>query len=567
MLRELNVQNLAIIEDLRVELEQGYCAWTGETGAGKTLLLQALGLLLGERGASELIRAGADELRVTGRFELASPRLRAAIGDVLAMTLDDSGELLVVRRLTRQGRSYVYANDQPVTLATLRTLAGILVDIHGQRDSQALLDPVYQLRMLDAFGQLEPQRLAFETKAAELKSIRQTLDALDAQKQQRQRELSLIRFERDELDKAELVPGELGDLLKEREKLLHASTLYDFAFAACNQLYDEDGSLSESISKIEREAEHNARFDPDLEPIAKRLQALASEAQDLAHSLRAWTQRSEADPARQEFVETRVQKIRRLETKYGKSVDELIDYRRSLDAQEAALVGQDENRDTLEESLTAGLADLAKIGGKLGKERQKIGKTLVARVQKELIDLAMPEAKLEASWELHPLGDDPRVSDLPSHGLESFELLLAANPGEPALPLRKVASGGEMSRTMLALKSVLAGHVEVGTTMVFDEIDANVGGRLGDVLGAKLAVLGREHQVICVTHLPQVASFAKHHWTIRKEKQGKRTITTITYLDEKARIEELASMLRGEAREATTLKEAAAMLAAAKKKW
>src|SRR5205085_831883 len=193
--------------------------------------------------------------------------------------------------------------------------------------------------------------------------------------------------------------------------------------------------------KIEREAEHNARFDADLEPVVKRLQALAAESQDLTHTLRAWTQRSEADPGRQEEVETRVQRIRRLEAKYGKSIEDLIAYRQTL------------------------------------------------------------------------------------------EILLAANPGEPALPLRKVASGGEMSRTMLALKSVLAGHVEVGTTMVFDEIDANVGGRLGDVLGIKLAALGREHQVICVTHLPQVAVFAKHHWTIRKGKQGKRTTTTITYLE------------------------------------
>lgn len=566
MLRELIVQNLAIIEDLRVELEPGYCAWTGETGAGKTLLLQALGLLLGERGASDLIRAGAEELRVTGRFELAGPPLRPAIESVLQMSLDD-GELLVVRRLTRQGRSYVYANDQPVTLATLKTLAGILVDIHGQRDSQALLDPVYQLRMLDAFGQLDAQRTAFEAKVAELKSLRQTLDELDAQKQQRQRELSLIRFERDELEKAELVPGELTELLKEREKLLHARTLYDFAFAACNQLYDEDGSLFEAISKIERDAEHNCRHDPDLEPVAKRLQNLAAEAQDLAHSLRAWTQQSEADPARQDEVETRIQKLRRLEAKYGKSIDELVEYRMTLDAQEASLLGQDENRESLEANLISGFGELSKIGVKLGKERQKIAKTLVTRVQKELNDLAMPEAKLEAIFQSHPLGSDPRTSELPPYGLESFEIMLTANPGEPAASLRKVASGGEMSRTMLALKSVLAGHVEVGTTMVFDEIDANVGGRLGDVLGVKLAALGREHQVICVTHLPQVASFAKHHWTIRKEKQGKRTVTTITHLDEKARIEELASMLRGESREATTLKEAAAMLNAAKKKW
>ena len=556
-----------MIEDLRVELEPGFCAWTGETGAGKTLLLQALGLLLGERGSAELIRAGADELRVTGRFELPNKLVRDAIGELLQVPLDEAGELILVRRLTRQGRSSAYANDQPVTLATVKSLAGIVVDIHGQRDSQALLDPAEQLRMLDSFGGLDEQRTAYIACAAEVKSTRQQIEAIDLQRQQRQRELSLLRFERDELDKAVLVPGELGDLLREREKLLHARTLYDFASAACVRLYDEDGSIAEIVGKLEREAEHNSRFDPDLEPVAKRLQSLADETQDLARTLRAWTQHSEADPARQEEVETRVALLRRLEAKYGKPIDELVEYRKSLDANEAELIGQEEGRTALEETLGEAFVRLKKLGVKLGKDRHKVAKAFVGRAQKELSDLSMPDAKLEAEFEPRPVGDDPMTSDAPAHGFEALEILLAANPGEPAQPLRKVASGGELSRTMLALKTVLAGHVQVGTTMVFDEIDANVGGRLGDVLGVKLAALGKGHQVICVTHLPQVACYARHHWTINKVKTGNRTTTTITYLKDRERLEELASMLRGDAREETTLKEVAAMLNAAKKKW
>ena len=321
------------------------------------------------------------------------------------------------------------------------------------------------------------------------------------------------------------------------------------------------------LGKLEREAEASARFDPDLAPLAKRLQQAGDEIQDIARSLRGWTQTSEADPDRQDEVETRVQLLRRLEAKYGKTVDELVTYRQSLDAAESKLVGEEEGRDALEASIRTAFAEVAKLGAKLGKERAKVAESFVGRVQKELAELSMPEAKLDAELTPRPLGDDPLTGDVPANGLESLEILLAANPGEPSAPLRKVASGGELSRTMLALKSVLAGHVEVGTTMIFDEIDANVGGRLGDVLGGKLAALGREHQVISVTHLPQVASYARHHWTIRKETSGKRTTTTITRLDGEARLEELASMLRGESRAESTRKEVAAMLAAAKKKW
>ena len=566
MLRELSVQNLALIEDVRVELEPGFCAWTGETGAGKTLLLEALGLLLGERGSADLIRSGADELRVTGRFELPEKRVADPIAELLAMPLEND-ELIRVRRLTRQGRSTAYANDQPMTLAAVKQLAGVLVDIHGQRASQLLLDPAEQLRMLDAFGKLDKPREAYQEAATNLRDLRKRLVDLDAERDRRRRELSLIRFERDELDRAALVPGELADLLKERDKLTHARTLFDFASAACNRLYDEDDSISDMLGKLERETEASARFDPDLTPLAKRLQQAGDEIQDIARNLRGWTQSSEADPERQDEVETRVQLLRRLEAKYGKPIDELIDYRKSLDAAESKLVGEEEGRDALEASIRTAFADVAKLGAKLGKERAKVAKAFVARVQKELAELSMPEAKLDAELKPRSLGDDPLTGDVPASGLESLEILLAANPGEPSAPLRKVASGGELSRTMLALKSVLTGHVQVGTTMIFDEIDANVGGRLGDVLGGKLAALGREHQVISVTHLPQVASYAKHHWTIRKETVGKRTTTTITRLDGESRLEELASMLRGASRAESTRKEVAAMLAAAKKKW
>ncbi len=565
MLRELFVQNLALIEDVRVELRPGFCAWTGQTGAGKTLLLEALGLLLGERGSAELLRAGAEELRITGRFELTRPELREAVERVLDTPLPDD-ELILTRRLTRAGRSYAYVNDQPVAVGTLRQLGAALVDIHDQRESQSLLQPAYQLQVLDAFGHLEEQRRQYAALAEQVRDLRRRHATLTAERQQRQRELALVRFEREELDNAALKPGELSELTGERERLAHAQSLMEFAANGCARLYDEEGSVVEQIGKLQREAHGWAALDPALTDVADRLAGLVAEVQDVAQTLRAMQERWEADPARLDEVEKRIQSLRRLETKYGRAADELVAYRASLDEQEEKLQAREDDLAGLFEELSETYCRLKAAAAELSKGRLRVAKHLVSEAQKQLAELGMAEARLDAVLEPVPLGDDPVTAEVHDWGAETLELTLAANKGEPARPLRKVASGGEMSRTMLALKTVLAAHDHLGT-LIFDEIDANVGGRLGDVLGQKLAALGQTHQVICVTHLPQVASYARHHWTIRKSRRGNRTVTTIELLDEPHRLEELASMLRGESRGETTRQEAAAMLEAARRCW
>jgi DNA repair protein RecN (Recombination protein N) len=565
MLRELAVQNLALIEDVRVELEAGFCAWSGETGAGKTLLLEALGLLLGDRGSAELLRAGADELRITGRFEIGQPRLRGEVEQILGDSLDDE-QVILTRRLTRAGRSFAYVNEQPVAVATLRRLGGALVEIHSQRESQSLLEPAYQLRLLDAFGDLDGPRQAYQALAETVCDLCRRLTGLDAERQQRQRELALLRFEREELSGAGLQAGEMAALTREREILANAQALQAFAAGGCARLYDDEGSVVEQLGKLQREAEGWRELDPALADVARRLEGLSAETQDLADTLRRLAQGYAADPARREEVEERLRLLRRLEAKYGRGVDELLAYHAGLDEQEKALQQQEDDRAQLEADLAAAFAKLRQAGQELSRLRQRVAKKLATEVQRELADLGMAEARLDAVLEPVPLGDDVRTAEVPADGLERLELMLAANRGEPARPLRKVASGGELSRTMLALKTVLAAHDEVGT-LVFDEIDANVGGRLGDVLGEKLARLGRTHQVICVTHLPQVASYARHQWSIRKVRRGPRTATRIDRLGDEERLDELASMLRGKSRGETTRQEAAAMLAAAKRRW
>ncbi|MFN4259980.1 MAG: DNA repair protein RecN [Gemmataceae bacterium] len=562
MLRELTVRNLALIEDLHVELQPAFCAWSGETGAGKTLLLSALALLLGERASTDDIRQGAEELRVSGRFELTRPEPRQAVEALLNAPLDDD-QLILSRRLTRAGRSYAYVNDQPVAVGTLRQLGGVLVDIHGQRESQSLLQPGYQLQLLDAFGGLDELREKYQRQADHLRARRRQLAELTAARHERQRELALLRFERAELDAAQLRSGELAELSQERERLTHAQALQSFAATCCGKLYDDDGSIVEELGKLAREAGHWQAIDPVLQDVARRFETVISEIQDLVETLRAQQQHWEADPARLEQVEERLRLLRRLETKYGQSIDQLMDYRASLDEREAQLQRQEDDSTALLQEIHVAFAQLRQTAAELSRERQRAAKQLAQETQRELSELNMPEARLEAVLEPAPLGDDPVTSDIPADGTEQLELMLAANRGEPFRPLRKVASGGELSRAMLALKTVLAAHDPVGT-LVFDEIDANVGGRLGDVLGRKLAVLGQTHQVICVTHLPQVASHAAHQWTIRKTRRGQRTVTTIERLDETNRVEELAIMLRGAARGETTRREAAAMLEAAR---
>lgn len=564
MLRELAVQNLALIEDVHVELQPGFCSWTGETGAGKSLLLGALGLLLGERSSTELLRAGAEELSVTGVFDL-TPELKRQAETILDAPLEED-TVILKRRLNKSGRGQAYVNDQPAAVSTLKRLGNLLVDVHGQRESLLLLEPSYQLGLLDAFGQLETPRQKYLQLAEKCRTLRTRFQELSAAREQRKRDLSLLRFEREELAEANLQAGEIPELQTEREKLTHAQALQTFALGSCGRLYDEEGSVVEQLGKIVKEGDHWTAVDPKLGEVEQRLQSVLTEVRDIADTLRDLGEGYEADPGRLEEVDRRLQLLRRLETKYAKTLEELLPYLAGLDAREKDLTQAEDDLASVETELRQQFVELNEAAQTLSKQRAKVAKKLATETQKHLADLGMSDARLTAQLEVVPLGDDPTTAEIPAFGIDRVELMLAANKGEEARPLRKVASGGELARTMLALKTVLAAHDPVDT-LIFDEIDANVGGRLGDVIGEKLAALGRARQVICVTHLPQVASYARHQWTIRKTRRGDRTTTTIAPLAPDDRLEELASMLRGEARGETTRQEAAAMLKAAKKHW
>ncbi len=558
MLRELSVQNLALIEDVRVELEGGYCAWTGETGAGKSLLLTGLGLVLGGKASSDLVRAGKTEARAAAVFEVGEPALRAEVEALIGGPLDDD-QVIVTRRILAQGRSAAHVNGLPVTVATLQALGARLIDVHGQHEHRALVDPDQQRTLLDTYGGLEPQLAAYrEARTAHETLRRHRLELIQAA-HDRQRHRALLEFERDELTAADPRAGEYDELTREAHRLASAEQLRSAAVEGYALLYEADHSAQGLLERVARLIEPIARSVPELAATVSDLQRLADETREAAYTLRDLGRDWDDDPARLEEVEARLAAYRRLATRFHCGTDDLAARLAAAEAELAAIERDESDLRSLDAPLAKAWSALKAAAGQLSNARQKSCKAFAQAIQRRLKPLGLAGAKLTALARAEPLGDDPTASAPAVGGIDRIELLFSANPGEAPRPLRKIASGGELSRVTLAAKAVLAGADRV-PTLVFDEIDTGVGGRLGAVLGKTLAELARHHQVICVTHLPQMASYARRQWVIRKQVERGRTRTTITPLDESDRVDELAAMLRGDSAAEGTRQEALAML-------
>ena len=559
MLRELSVQNLALIEDARIDLRPGYCAWTGETGAGKSLLLTALGLVLGGKASADLIRAGKDEARAAAVFDLAAdPTLRGDLEATLGGPIEDD-LLIVTRRVTAAGRSSAHVNGLPVAVATLRGLGERLIDIHGQHESRALLDPDRQRGLLDAFAGsgslLEAYEACREAHAALLGRRRALLrDSAD-----RDRERALLSFERDELSQARPCAGEHDDLAREAHRLANSGAVRSAARDGFALLYESDRSAQGLLEKAARGLAPLADVVPEFADAAADLGRLADEARDIAYALRRFGQDLDDDPARLDEVEARLALYRRLSARFRCEPDDLPARLASTEARLAAIEAAGADLDALDAPLADAWARIAAAASALSLARRKAAKAFARAVQSRLKSLGLGDARLSIEVETAALGDDSQAGPAPEAGLDRVELAFAPNPGEEPRPLRKIASGGELSRVMLAVKAAMAASDRV-PTLVFDEIDAGVGGRLGSALGRCLADLARHHQVICVTHLPQMASYASHQWIIRKQTDRGRTRTTITPLGDDERVEEIAAMLRGESAAEGTRQEAISML-------
>jgi len=549
VLLELRVENLLLIERAELDLVPGLNVVTGETGAGKTVLAHALDLLLGAKPRSGIVRPGASEAWVEGVFALQGRTdvLPAEIADRLP---EGEDELVLARRVTAEGRSRAFIGGRSATAADLREVGGALLAFHGQHEARRLLSPAAQLTLLDAFceshgsgrkgtkakstGHLERREAHAAAHAAE-RDARRRLEELHDAAGARERELDLLRFELQEIDDVAPVEGEQEELAAARERLRHVEALRGAAYVASQALGSEEGSAGAGLAAGESALDGVAGVDPDLDVLAARLSSLRIEADDLAAELARHLDRLDADPAELERVEERLQALSRLERKHGGSVLAVLDHAERCRQR----IAEYEDVEGATEAAEADLADARQRRERLAKEltaaRSTAAPALAAAVVERLAGLAMPAATLEVRIEPREPG--------PS-GADQCELLLAPNPGVPAAPVRDAASGGELSRVMLALLAVAGAGTDA--TQVFDEIDAGVGGQTGRAVGEQLRALGREGQVLCITHLPQIAALADRHFAIEKTTSEETAVTVVRRLDDPEVVGELVRMLGGE---------------------
>jgi DNA repair protein RecN (Recombination protein N) len=567
MLRELHISNLAVIADARVELHKALNCFTGATGAGKSLVIGAIEVLLALRSPAEMLRPGAPEGRISGVFEIHDPALRRQL-EKLADTTLDGDELLLTRRIYSSGRSSVSLNGQPITLAMLKGVAECLVDVHGQHDHQFLLRPSNQLDVLDQFADLGDLRRRYHGAFTQLSETRRRLAELSTGGELRRQQLDLHRFQAGEIDAAELQAGEHEELQARVRLLKNLEKLQRNSASAHDALYESEGSILERLKMVVSILAESAELDEALTPTVSALREATIQLEESAFDLGRYINKLELDPAELGEAESRLNTINRILDKYGQSVEEVIAYRAEIGAKIAALEGDGGDLTSLSSALEPLAKDVATLGAELTRKRKTAAAKLLPLIHAQLGELGMEKARFEVQFAPaenalppSPLPSEPALAASPA-GLDAIEFLAQTNPGQLPQPLRKIASGGELSRIMLALKGILAQSDRV-SVLVFDEIDSNVGGRLGAIIGSKLRDLARHHQVLCITHLPQIAAYADRHLTVRKEVAGRETLTTVREMSGDDRVSELAEMISGHHVTATTLAQVKELLAAA----
>ena len=555
MLSELRIADFAIIDNLALALTPGLVVFTGETGAGKSILIDAVDLLLGGRADATLVRAGAEAARVEGTFALP-PSVRPAIEAILAREelLDDEAlsELGLAREVRREGRSTCRVNGRLANLALLKEIGQLLVDVHGQSEHLSLLRTREHVFLLDRFAELDAQREALAGVVRELGAVRRELNELRRTEREMQRRLDMLDFQIKEIAAARLRPGEDKALLDERTRLANAEKLAALAEEASQALSagaDETPSAADLLGEAVRALHNLAKIDPSMAERRDLAQALGEQFKDLARDVEDYRDEIEFNPKRLNAVEERLELIRNLQRKYGATLEEVLAFGAQAQVERDGLTHSGERLAELgvkEEKL---LRRIGQSGTGLSDARRAAGERLSRAIEAELADLYMERAQFGVELRAEPDAEGAYVVDgrrlaFDSTGIDRVEFLVAPNPGEGLKPLAKIASGGETSRLMLALKGVLA-RADHTPTLVFDEIDQGIGGRAGAVVGSKLWNLAEAHQVLCITHLPQLAGYGDKHFKVEKRIEGERTVTQVRPLAEGERAEELAQMLGG----------------------
>jgi DNA repair protein RecN (Recombination protein N) len=577
LLVELQIKNFAIIDNLSVLFHPGLTVITGETGAGKSILVNAINLLLGSRGSLDLIRSGSPDAAVTALFQLHA----GDSPDLVHTNFEKFGgpEVVTKRVLSTTGPNRVYINDQLATLGVLTEFCRGLVSISGQHEHQLFLEPEAHLETIDRFGGLEKQLEAYGLAFGELKMLQGELRRLHRQAQERKQKEELRRFQLEEIENARIQEDEEIHLEEEYDRLRHVENLRQGGTVAHEILYSDSGAVLEAVSKCGKILADLSSLDSTLKPLAQTLEDLRHQVEDISFSLRDYTQKIQADPTRLEWVEERLHTLKRLMQKYGESTRAVLahayELRQELEATESDDVEIGVKEKALEESRQKALKEALE----LSKSRRKTADRLSTAVEEASASLDMPDCRFQVQFDLEQSsgtdtaslasgsgGEGIQVGEYILHekGLDRVAFLFSANPGEEVRPMAKIASGGELSRIVLALKQLLASKTDQ-ETLIFDEVDSGIGGRTADKVGRSLKTLARQHQVVCITHLPQIACYGDHHYVVRKSAYKGRTITAMEELSGNDRLEEIARMLGGEKISAKTRAHAKEMLDQARK--
>jgi DNA repair protein RecN (Recombination protein N) len=553
MIRYLRIQNLATIEDIELELNHGFTILTGETGAGKSIIIDAIKLLLGEKAWPDLIRTGKDEASVEAVLEIADPE-RLPEG----LELEAENQIFLQRIISSQGWSKSYLNGVLVPLKKLKEVSDLLVDIYGQNDHIFLLDTSSHLKFLDDFAEATELRDGVRQAARQLRSLIREKEDLEARQKERVQKLDFVNFQIKEIEEADLRTGEDEGLLKERSILKNSEKIAILVNSAIDISYESEGSLMTEVKRVENILSELQSFFPELATGKNELADFDIFLRELVRNLLELRDKYAPSPARLEEIEERLSRLEKLKRKYGATIEDILIYLDRIKKEKEELEKSEEKLSDLDREIEKAFASYQKLCNELGTRRQERAKGLEKLILGELGQLAMTKARFRVAFKpLRPSLTDPgSIRDL---GTEELEFLLSPNPGEELRPLRRIASGGELSRIMLAFKA-LGKETEKGRTMIFDEIDSGIGGQTADFVARKLQGLARQHQVLCITHLPQIASAASHHYRIEKKIEKNRTFTLVRKLKDQDRPEEIARLIAGSRLTEASLKMAKELL-------
>lgn len=535
MLSQLYIENVAIIEKCGLDFNSGFNVLTGETGAGKSILIDSIGAILGDRTSRELIRTGASSAFVSAVFSNPGKQAIEKLRD-LGYTADEEGNVLIQREINLTGRNVCRINGRPATVSVLKEISPFFVNVHGQHESYQLLSPDLHIRYIDRMGELSPFVMQYQEAYRKMCRIRDELRDFDLDEEQKARRIDLLKYQIQELEEAELRLGE-QEQLTEKRTLYRNSEKLAGQFQRVRALLDgeEDGGVLSALGEISAALAEAQRYLPSLGQLTERFQSIEYDLQDCSEELNQSADLLDYDPVELEEIETRLDSIYRLSLKYGETTEDMLKYLENCREELENIELSEERLEQLNQAYEDAKAEAIRLAKLLSAQRKKASTGFMENVKQELGFLNMPGVEFQVEQERCPLNHS---------GCDKIQFLLSTNPGEPAKPLAKIASGGELSRIMLAIKTVLAGKDEVDT-LIFDEVDTGISGSAAQKVGLKLRQAAKGSQVICVTHLAQIAALAQNHLLIQKHQQKNRTFTEITPLDSEGRAKELARIMGG----------------------